>query len=229
MYAHHQGLPDFTVEENRAEMVCYRDTRESVRACFDREMEQLLQIHRQLIRKATYIIRSIVKVICPCSFEWYFMPGGCGPFRYSSAYGQYPEHDNIPKLKPALRLEALNRYVANLGEKNRRNEMICVHRCTRGVRWSAGRGLFRMTVQSDPGKTTAVMAYQLKQAVAKGARRFLWYFHTQMLSHSQWKFIGTLWYCREKNGEAVVAELHCKADFEDEDTRCLTSCGERQL
>ena len=72
VYAHHQGLPDFTVEENRAEMVCYRDTRESVRACFDREMEQLLQIHRQLIRKATYIIRSIVKVICPCSFEWYF-------------------------------------------------------------------------------------------------------------------------------------------------------------
>lgn len=33
VYAHHQGLPDFTVEMNREETVCYRDTCESVRAC----------------------------------------------------------------------------------------------------------------------------------------------------------------------------------------------------
>ena len=225
VYAHHQGLPDFTVEENRAEMVCYRDTRESVRACFDREMEQLLQIHRQLIPESNVHnpeycegdMSMFIRMVFSCLVD-------ADHSDTAAAYGQYPEHDNIPKLKPALRLEALNRYVANLGEKNRskRNDLRTqmYERCRDGQREE---GIVSNDGAVGSGKTTAVMAYQLNQAVAKGARRiFVVLPYTNVITQSVEVYRNALVLPGEER-EAVVAELHCKADFEDEDTRCLTS------
>ncbi|RJW48700.1 CRISPR-associated endonuclease Cas3'' [Clostridiales bacterium TF09-2AC] len=225
VYAHHQGLPDFTVEENRAETVCYRDARESVRACFDREMEQLLQIHRQLIPEST----AHNPEYCEGDMSMFFrMVFSClvdaDHSDTATVYGQYPERDNIPKLQPALRLEALNRYVASLGEKNqnKRNDLRTqmYKRCRDGQREE---GIVSNAGSVGSGKTTAVMAYQLNQAILKGARRiFVVLPYTNIITQSVEVYRQALVLPGEEP-EAVVAELHCKADFEDEDTRYLTS------
>ena len=225
VYAHHQGLPDFTVEENRAETVCYRDARESVRACFDREMEQLLQIHRQLIPEST----AHNPEYCEGDMSMFFrMVFSClvdaDHSDTATVYGQYPERDNIPKLQPALRLEALNRYVASLGEKNqnKRNDLRTqmYKRCRDGQREE---GIVSNAGSVGSGKTTAVMAYQLNQAILKGARRiFVVLPYTNIITQSVEVYRQALVLPGEEP-EAVVAELHCKADFEEEDTRYLTS------
>lgn len=225
VYAHHQGLPDFTVEENRAETVCYRDARESVRACFDREMEQLLQIHRQLIPEST----AHNPEYCEGDMSMFFrMVFSClvdaDHSDTATVYGQYPERDNIPKLQPALRLEALNRYVASLGEKNqnKRNDLRTqmYKRCRDGQQEE---GIVSNAGSVGSGKTTAVMAYQLNQAILKGARRiFVVLPYTNIITQSVEVYRQALVLPGEEP-EAVVAELHCKADFEDEDTRYLTS------
>ncbi|MCC2815941.1 CRISPR-associated endonuclease Cas3'' [Lachnoclostridium pacaense] len=225
VYAHHQGLPDFTVEENRAETVCYRDARESVRACFDREMEQLLQIHRQLIPEST----AHNPEYCEGDMSMFFrMVFSClvdaDHSDTATVYGQYPEQDNIPKLQPSLRLEALNRYVASLGEKNqnKRNDLRTqmYKRCRDGQREE---GIVSNAGSVGSGKTTAVMAYQLNQAILKGARRiFVVLPYTNIITQSVEVYRQALALPGEER-EAVVAELHCKADFEDEDTRYLTS------
>ena len=114
--------------------------------------------------------------------------------------------------------------MANLGEKNRskRNDLRTqmYERCRDGQREE---GIVSNDGAVGSGKTTAVMAYQLNQAVAKGARRiFVVLPYTNVITQSVEVYRNALVLPGEER-EAVVAELHCKADFEDEDTRCLTS------
>ncbi|XBX10345.1 CRISPR-associated endonuclease Cas3'' [Enterocloster clostridioformis] len=225
VYAHHRGLPDFTVEMNRAETVCYRDARESVRACFDRELEQLLQLHRQLIPERTVHNPEY----CEGDMSMFFrMVFSClvdaDHSDTATVYGQYPKRDNMPKLQPELRLKALNCYVASLGEEktNKRNELRTemYEKCRDGQRET---GIVSNDGPVGSGKTTAVMAYQLNQAILKGARRiFVVLPYTNIITQSVEVYRKALKLPGE-DPEAVVAELHCKADFEDEDTRYLTS------
>lgn len=73
------------------------------------------------------------------------------------------------------------------------------------------------------GKTTAVMAHQLKQAVIRGARRiFVILPYTNIITQSVAIYREALTLPGE-NPEMVVAEMHYKADFESEDTRYLTA------
>ena len=225
VYAHHQGLPDFTVEMNREETVCYRDTRESVRACFDRELEQLLQLHRQLIPEST----GHNPEYCEGDMSMFFrMVFSClvdaDHSDTATVYGQYPKRDTMPKLQPELRLEALNRYVASLGadSPNRRNELRTqmYEKCRDGQQEE---GIVSNDGPVGSGKTTAVMAYQLNQAILKGARRiFVVLPYTNIITQSVEVYREALKLPGEEP-ETVVAELHCKSDFEDEDTRYLTS------
>lgn len=225
VYAHHQGLPDFSAEMCRKEAVCYRDAREWVRNCFDRELEQLLWVHRQLIPENTVHNQEY----CEGNMSMFFrMVFSClvdaDHSDTAAVYGRPPERDNMPKLQPLLRLEALNRYVAGLGKENqdKRNELRTqMYEKCREVQLETG------IVSNDgpvgSGKTTAVMAHQLNQAVLKNARRiFVVLPYTNIITQSVEIYREALKLPGE-NPEAVVAELHCRADYEDEDARYLTS------
>lgn len=225
VYAHHQGLPDFSAEMCRKETVCYRDTREWVRNCFDRELEQLLWVHRQLVPENTAHNREYCEGDMSMFFRMVFSCLVDADHSDTAAvYGQHPEQDNMPKLQPALRLKALNRYVASLGKENqdKRNELRTqMYEKCRDAQLETG------IVSNDgpvgSGKTTAVMAHQLNQAVLKNARRiFVVLPYTNIIAQSVEIYREALKLPGE-NPEAVVAELHCRADYEDEDTRYLTS------
>lgn len=225
VYAHHQGLPDFSAEMCRKEAVCYRDAREWVRNCFDRELEQLLWVHRQLIPENTVHNQEYCEGDMSMFFRMVFSCLVDADHSDTAAvYGQRPERDNMPKLQPLLRLEALNRYVAGLGKESqdKRNELRTqMYEKCRDVQLETG------IVSNDgpvgSGKTTAVMAHQLNQAVLKNARRiFVVLPYTNIITQSVEIYREALKLPGE-NPEAVVAELHCRADYEDEDTRYLTS------
>ena len=49
VYAHHQGLPDFTKEWNRSDETCFRDMKQTARSKTNEELENLLQLHRKLV------------------------------------------------------------------------------------------------------------------------------------------------------------------------------------
>lgn len=142
----------------------------------------------------------------------------------SSIYGKNQELENVPELKPALRLEALNQYVDSLQGKDqsKRNEL-------RGQMYKECRecelkaGIVSNDGPVGSGKTTAVMAHQLRQAIIRGARRiFVILPYTNIITQSVEIYRNAL-VLPEEDPEAVVAELHYKADFESEDTCYLTS------
>ena len=73
------------------------------------------------------------------------------------------------------------------------------------------------------GKTTAVMAHLLRQAVNRKARRiFVILPYTSIIQQSVDVYRKAL-VLPSEDPEEVVAELHCRADFQDSDTRYLTS------
>jgi CRISPR-associated endonuclease/helicase Cas3 len=73
------------------------------------------------------------------------------------------------------------------------------------------------------GKTTAVMAHLLKQAIQRKSRRiFVILPYTSIITQSVEVYRKALVLPGE-NEEEVVAELHCRADFQDYDIRYLSS------
>ena len=225
VYAHHQGLPDFMAEMNRTETVCYRDVRESVRNCFDQELEQLLQLHSQLISERVIHVPEycegdtsmFLRMVFSCLVD-------ADHSDTASVYGQYSEPDHVPELQPALRLEALNRYIEDLGEKNQNKRNKLRSQMYKECRdYVPEAGIVSNAGPVGSGKTTAVMAHQLNQAILKGARRiFVILPYTNIITQSVEIYRKALVLPGEEP-EEVVAELHYKADFEDEDTRYLTS------
>lgn len=128
----------------------------------------------------------------------------------------------MPQLRAGERLEALNRYVSQLGGDGERSRL-------RGEMYVACRdakvtGAF--TVCDSPvgsGKTTAVMAHLLRQAIKRNARRvFVVLPYTNIIKQSVDVYRKSL-VLPSENPDEVVAELHCRADFQDKDTRYLTS------
>ena len=73
------------------------------------------------------------------------------------------------------------------------------------------------------GKTTAVMAHLLQQASQRNSHRiFVVLPYTSIIQQSVDIYRKAL-VLPEENPEEVVAELHSRADFQDFDTRYLTS------
>lgn len=224
IYAHHKGLPDNAIEMIRTQAACYRDAHEKVRNYIDQELEHLLRLHRSLIPQS---FRHIPEYCEGNPSVFFRMVFSClvdaDHSDTASVYGQYP-NENIPKLQPELRLRALNRYVANLRSKhvNKRNELRAQMyvECRECMQES---GIISNDGPVGSGKTTAVMAYQLRQAIAKGARRiFVILPYTSIITQAVEVYREALVLPGE-NRNAVVAELHYKADFGSKDTRYLTS------
>lgn len=138
------------------------------------------------------------------------------------AYGQAPESEQNPQLQAKERLDALNRYVIALGGDGERN---CLRRemytVCRDARIDGGFATCDSPVGS--GKTTAVMAHLLQQAVERKARRiFVVLPYTSIIQQSV-KIYRKALVLPGENPEDVIAELHSRADFQDYRTRCLTS------
>lgn len=220
--AHHRGLPDLEAEFQREESI-FRDEHLELRKHTDRVLDDLLQLHQSFfplqagkdIQQYDGDQNVFFRMALSCLAD-------ADHTDTAVAYGQAPERKELPQLRAKERLEALDRYVSVLGSNDERSqlrgEMYCT--CRNAVVNSS------FSVCDSPvgsGKTTAVMAHLLQQASRRKARHvFVVLPYTSIIQQSVDVYRKALVLPGE-NPEEVIAELHSRADFQDFDTRYLTS------
>jgi CRISPR-associated endonuclease Cas3-HD len=224
VYSHHRGLPDMEDELTRKEKSIFRDGSPNARKHTDETLPELLKRHKKIFPENC------------CNTQERFYEGDIAVFfrmmlscladadhtDTAVTYGQAPESEDIFPLLAAERLALLDRYVSNLGSDDERSllrkEMYLVCRDA-----EVHSGFTACDSPVGSGKTTAVMAHLLQQAIARKARRvFVVLPYTSIIQQSVDTYRKALVLPGE-NPEKVVAELHCRADFQDKDTRYLTS------
>lgn len=222
VFAHHRGLPNMLAELER-EAATFRDEHLEIRNHTDATLAKLLYEHR------TFFPFQDDKAEQPYNGNqgvFFRMALSCladaDHMDTAVAYGQALEREHLPLLRAEERLAALNQYVNALGNddkrSNLRREMYCA------CRDAANKGGFA-TCDSPvgSGKTTAVMAHLLQQADRRNARRiFVVLPYTSIIQQSVEVYRKALVLPGE-NPEDVVAELHSRADFQNDETRYLTS------
>lgn len=222
VYAHHRGLPDMEAEFQR-ETAIFRDERSAARKHTDVTLEELLRKHRGIFPS------QISKAEQPYDGDqdvFFRMALSCladaDHTDTAAAYGQAPERECLPQLCAKERLAALDRYVNNLGGDDERSSLRRqMYEACRYAKITGGFATCDSPVGS--GKTTAVMAHLLQQAIERNARRiFVVLPYTSIIQQSVEVYRKALVLPRE-NPEEIVAELHSRADFQDYETRYLTS------
>lgn len=222
VYAHHRGLPDLETELQR-EASMFRDEHPEMRKHTDSELDALLRIHQSIV---PFQAGKDAQQYEGNQNVFFRMGLSCladaDHTDTAMAYGQAPECEELPQLRAKERLAALDRYVSELGgddERSRlRSEMY--HAC-RNADICGSFSACDSPVGS--GKTTAVMAHLLQQASGRNARRiFVVLPYTSIIQQSVDVYRKALVLPGE-NPEEVVAELHSRADFQDHQTRYLTS------
>ena len=222
VYAHHRGLPDMVTELQR-EASIFRDEHVTTRDHTDAVLDDLLCEHCELFPSR---VSGETQMYNGDQGVFFRMALSCladaDHTDTAAAYGQAPEKDYLPKLRADERLDALNRYVHNLGGDGERSflrrEMYYACRDAQ-----IGGGFSACDSPVGSGKTTAVMAHLLRQAINRNARRiFVVLPYTSIIQQAVEVYRKALVLPNE-NPEEVVAELHFRADFQGYETRYLTS------
>ena len=224
VYSHHLGLPNFSDEILKNEKA-FRDKELYSRT--NRDLPDLLSIQRLLLGE---------EVKGTISSEGEFA-GNNQVFRrlllsiqasadftdVAETYGKI-QPTVIPQLRAEERLKALDAYVQGLGKgaADTRNQLrLEFYREMQAKTMQAPYSFCDAPVGS--GKTTAVMAHLLRQAIDTGARRiFVILPFTNIINQSVKVYRNALTLPGE-NPREVVAAVHSKVDFEQEEYRQLSS------
>lgn len=221
VYSHHVGLPNGVTENNRRQNKL-RDAEDEVRKKVDENLPNLMRVQDKLLPEGTKFTscrylgdKSVFyRMLLSCLVD-------ADHSDTAAVYGRGVQESQL-LLQPEQRLQALDLYVAALpkdGERNRlRQEMYQVCRDSETAD--------KFTVCDSPvgsGKTLAIMAHLLKQAAKRGARRiFVVLPYTSIIRQSVEVYRKALVLPGE-DPEKVVAEHHCRADYNGEDARYLTA------
>lgn len=222
VYAHHRGLPDIAAEFQRDTNI-FRDDRAAAREHTDTTLDKLLRAHQEIFPSQTGKAEQ--------SYEgdqnvFFRMALSCladaDHTDTATAYGQAPKQESSLSLRADERLTALNQYVNNLGGNGERSRLRReMYNACRDAKIEGGFAVCDSPVGS--GKTTAVMAHLLQQAIQRKARRiFVVLPYTSIIQQSVNVYRKALVLPGE-NPEDVIAELHSRADFQNCETRYLTS------
>lgn len=170
VYAHHRGLPDMAAESQR-EASIFRDESKTTRVHTDTTLKNLLREHCEIFPSRAgggeqpydgdrcVFLRMALSCLADADHT-----------DTAAAYGQASEQDCLPRLRAGERLDALNRYVSNLGGDGERSNLCReMYYACRDAQISEGFSACDSPVGS--GKTTAVMAHLLQQAINRNARR----------------------------------------------------------
>jgi CRISPR-associated endonuclease Cas3-HD len=223
VYSHHRGLPEIDSEEKRENRI-FRDAHSDIREKVDESLEALKKIHQQEIPLSVQYTdrcyegdRNIFfRMLLSCLADADHMDTAI-------TYGQSIKEENrLDLLRAEERLELLDKYVSKMGNgderSNLRREMY--FECRDSIQ-TEGFSICDSPVGS--GKTTAVMAHLLKQASIRKSRRiFVILPYTSIITQSVEVYRKALVF-PDENPEEIVAELHCRADFEDKDSRYLNA------
>lgn len=220
--SHHRGLNDIN-DENTDDRPMFRDNDSVTRAHVDSMLETLINLHRQLITcprlSAVADIQGNLPVFLRMALSCL---ADADHTDTASHYGQYPAEDEAPALRPAERLAQLDMWINRWDKKDERNQLRReMYLACRNSIQSAGISACDSPVGS--GKTTAIMAHLLQQAMIRGSRRiFVVLPYINIISQSVEAYRKYLVLPGE-DPESIVAELHYRADFENLETRCLTA------
>lgn len=221
--SHHSGLPDFVEEEGR-DVNFFRDKDIKTRKIVDSELSYLGKIHQGYFPAPSSRLHEeeiqgdagvFSRILLSCLSD-------ADHTDTARHYKKFPQEEKQPLLMPEKRLECLDAYVATLGGEDERS------RLRAEMYWACRNSLVEENIAAcdspvGSGKTTAVMAHLLKQAAKRKSRRiFVVLPFTNIISQSVDVYRKALVLPGE-NPEAVVAELHHRADFESEDIRALTA------
>lgn len=222
VYSHHRGLPNME-EEYSGNRPIFRDERSTTRSYTDNTLHELVGRHESIIQT----IEDLPEIFYEGDQALFFrMLLSCladaDHSDTAAFYGQMPEHEELPRLRARERLLALDQYVSKLGSGDERSILRQeMYFACRDAKVSDAFVACDSPVGS--GKTTAVMAHLLRQAELRGARRVLVVLpYTSIIQQSVDIYRKAL-VLPEEDPEKVVAELHCRADYQDTDTRYLTS------
>lgn len=222
VYSHHRGLPNMEAEQGRGEWM-FRDEDSAVRSHVDKTLTELLRRHKEFFSDGNGEPESFFagdqavffRMVLSCLAD-------ADHTDTAAAYRQVSEKELIPQLRAKERLAALNRYITELGGDDERSRLRKeMYLACRDAKVSGGFSACDSPVGS--GKTTAVMAHLLQQAMLRKSRRiFVILPYTSIIQQSVDVYRRSLVLSGE-TPNAVVAELHCRADFQDKDTRYLTT------
>ncbi len=224
--SHHRGLPNFTHESNRGD-TAFRDDSDSIRQRMDAEVPALIQIHNALIKDTPLFNNNMpqgdlsvfLRVLLSCVVDGDHTDSAIND-------GDYPEFEPYHSLRPKERLARLDKHIATLqcdssndDERGRlRTEMYTSCRDA-----NVCENIASCSSPVGSGKTTAIMAHLLSHAEKHKLRRiFVVLPFTNIITQSVKTYRKALVLPGE-NPEEIVAELHHRADFENEDTRYLTA------
>lgn len=223
VYSHHIGLPNFS-EETARKRNCFRDDHLETRRHTNENLSDLLGIHKSLVSDEGIKNFSgingdpnvFIRILLSCLVD-------ADHTDTAQNYYKYPKLSKEPQLLPEIRLQKLDDYVNGFAKNSSvRNQLRSeMYRTCRDSYLQENISFCDSPVGS--GKTTAIMAHLLYQAHIRGSRRiFVILPFTNIISQSVEVYRKALVLPGE-DPEEVVAELHHRADFENEETRILTA------
>ncbi|MCE5333411.1 MAG: hypothetical protein LLG06_02360 [Desulfobacteraceae bacterium] len=221
--SHHIGLPDFVEENTRSGESVLRD--DAVRDRVNRSLPELVKLHEQEFRAGKALPGTACNIAGDASL-FFRIALSCladGDHTDTSAhYGEQTWLEPLVELRPEDRLAALDRYSESLKEDSDRSRLRSeVYAACRDADIAGNIGSCDSPVGT--GKTTAIMAHLLSQAKKRGLRRiFVVLPFTNIITQSVGVYRRALVLPGE-NPEHVVAELHHRADFQDEQSRQFTA------
>lgn len=223
VYSHHCGLPNIPEEWIR-EKSCFRDQDCETRQRTDAELDALAAKHTKLTgRVCESAALPPIKGDCRVLMRMQLSCLSDADHTDTAAhYGKYPSDRSAPALRAKERLERLDAHIRTLDGRGERNRLRAdMYQECRDAAVTDGIAACDSPVGS--GKTTAVMAHLLRQAVERKARRiFVVLPFTNIITQSVRKYREILTLPGE-NAADVVAELHHRADFESEDARAFNA------
>lgn len=219
--SHHMGLPNFISESNRGDFM-FRDDR--VKEIVDEGLSKYSQIHDSIIEAKPLADTSMpsgdlpvfLRLLLSCLVD-------ADHTDTALHYGRYPEQEPDVMLRPVERLARLDEYVAGLGGTDKERNKLRTQMYTACKNAKVCENIASCDSPVGSGKTTAVMAHLLTQAGKRGLRRiFVVLPFTNIIQQSVKVYRDALVIPGE-NPENVVAELHHRVEFENEDIRNLTA------
>jgi CRISPR/Cas system-associated endonuclease/helicase Cas3 len=220
IYAHHIGFPDFAEEANRGDDA-FRD--DDLMAETDELLPKFEKIHSDLMPSSLFVKADEIKGDMSVSLRMLLSCISDADHTDTAMnYGNYPAKEKQIQLQPRERLAMLDQYVDTLGDEDERSVL-------RSEMYKACRdAVVEQNISScdspvGSGKTTAVMAHLLAQAEKRGLRRiFVILPYTSIIKQSVNTYRKAL-VLPDENPEDVVAELHHRAEFENDDVKHLTA------
>ena len=224
IYSHHQGLPNIADEEIK-EHSCYRDTSEGGvnRRRVDTELDLLITLHRALTGSGvagkteapTCDFGVFSRILLSCLAD-------ADHTDTAIHYHKYPQNMESPKLRAKERLVQLDRYVEQFEVNDERNKLRTeMYQACKNA--EPGANIVACDSPVGSGKTTAVMAHLLHEAIKRKTRRvFVVLPFTNIIKQSVDVYRKALVLPGE-DPEEVVAELHHRADFQSVDARAYNA------